>query len=73
MFYKYIFTDPQYFIYWATIILFSVCFHEFCHAYMAYLQGDDTGKREGFFTINPMIQMGAVSLIMLLLTTILLF
>ena len=59
------FSDFKQFIFWITIILVSVCFHEFCHAYAAHLNGDDTAKNRGFFTINPIIQMGPQSLILL--------
>lgn len=65
MFIENIFTNFQFYISWILIILFSVCFHEFCHAYVAYLNGDDTAKNKGFFTINPLLQMGPQSLILL--------
>ena len=61
------FSDFQYFINALLIVLFSVCFHEFCHAYVAYLNGDNTAKNQGYFTINPLIQMGTNSIITFLL------
>ena len=67
MFLEYLFSNPQFYIYWIVIIVFSTCIHEFSHALTAYLQGDNTAKEEGYFTINPVLQMGKVSLICLLL------
>ena len=67
MFLMQLFSNPQFFIYWISIIVFSICVHEFSHALAAYWQGDDTAKVAGFFTINPVVQMGKVSLICLLM------
>lgn len=60
------FKDPHYFVYCVTTIIISICIHEFSHAAVAFWQGDDTAKKEGFFTINPLIQMNKVSLLCLL-------
>ncbi|MCK4650982.1 site-2 protease family protein [Candidatus Babeliales bacterium] len=41
----------------ATIIpvfLISISFHEFSHAFIAYLLGDDTAKNYGRLTLNPL-------------------
>lgn len=35
------------------ILIISLSFHEFAHAWMAYRFGDDTAKREGRLTLNP--------------------
>lgn len=55
--------------YFFTIILmaFSICVHEFCHSYAALKEGDDTGERLGFMTLNPFHVMGPTSIIALLL------
>ena len=34
--------------------LFSLCFHEFAHAYVAKMKGDDTAEHMGRLTLNPM-------------------
>lgn len=34
-------------------LLFSLCIHEACHATTAYLLKDDTAKRQGRMTLNP--------------------
>lgn len=33
--------------------LFSICFHEFAHAWVAYKRGDNTAKLMGRLTLNP--------------------
>lgn len=35
------------------VILFSMTLHEAMHAFMGYFLGDDTAKREGRLTLNP--------------------
>ena len=37
-----------------TIILLSMTLHEAMHAYVGYWLGDDTAKREGRLTLNPL-------------------
>ncbi len=34
--------------------LFALCFHEFSHAWVAKLRGDNTGEQQGRLTLNPM-------------------
>lgn len=36
------------------LFLMTVVFHEFCHGYAAFLLGDDTAKRAGRLTLNPL-------------------
>lgn len=43
--------ETKVFIY--IIIIFSSIIHEYCHAWVAYLQGDHTAKNEGRLTLNP--------------------
>lgn len=59
--------DPFYFFSWVGIVAFSVCFHEYAHASMALKRGDDTAAQMGHLTLNPMVQMGPMSIVMLLL------
>jgi Zn-dependent protease len=47
-------------------VIFSVCCHEYAHAQMALWQGDATAAEEGHLTLNPLKQMGPMSLLMLL-------
>lgn len=58
--------DPFYFLSWIGIVAFSICCHEYAHASMALRLGDDTAARLGHLSLNPLVQMGPVSLLMLL-------
>ena len=51
----------------AVVLVFSICCHEYMHARAALWQGDDTAKLLGHLTLNPLKQMGIVSLIMMLM------
>jgi len=35
------------------VIVFSSIIHEYCHAWVAFIQGDHTAKDEGRLTLNP--------------------
>ena len=48
-------------------LVFSLSFHEFAHAWMAYRLGDDTAARLGRLTLNPMAHLDPVGSIALLL------
>ncbi len=45
-------------------VIFSICVHEFCHAYAALKEGDPTAADKGHLTLNPLKQMGWWSLVM---------
>ena len=60
-----LFEDPQRFFIWLLVVIFSICCHEFMHAWAALKQGDPTAADEGHLTLNPMKQMGPFSLVML--------
>ncbi|MCX8082645.1 MAG: site-2 protease family protein [bacterium] len=47
------------------IVFFSVVMHEFCHGYVAYLNGDDTAKLMGRLTLNPLPHIDPFSTILL--------
>lgn len=59
--------DPFYVVSWIVVIIFSICVHEYAHAWTALRLGDDTAARNGHLTLNPMIQMGWMSLLLLAL------
>ena len=65
MFIKTLFTEPLHFLMVCVILVFSICLHEYCHAWMAVREGDD-GAAE-FMTLNPLRQMGLISLLMMAL------
>jgi len=53
------------------ILFFSVVVHEFCHGYMALLNGDDTAKLLGRLTLNPIPHIDPVGTILLPLLLVL--
>ena len=63
LFISYLFTDPPLFFAVTVIVVFSVCAHEFSHAWTAMLCGDNTASDAGHLTFNPFRQMGVWSLI----------
>ena len=65
-----LFSRPMFFVTWLVIVIFSICCHEFMHAWVALKQGDATAADEGHLTLNPLKQMGPFSLIMLALVGI---
>ena len=66
MFLSRLFENPRAFAAWVFLVVFSVCCHEFMHALVALKMGDDTAARCGHLTLNPLKQMGVLSLVMLL-------
>ena len=49
------------------VILFSLTIHEYAHAYIAYKLGDDTAKRLGRLTLNPIKHLDPLGTILLIL------
>ncbi len=45
--------DPQTYILTLSIFLLSLSVHEYAHGWVAYRCGDDTAKRMGRLTLNP--------------------
>ena len=66
-FFNYYSTAPNFFLMSMFIIVFSISAHEYAHAQVAYWEGDDTAARAGHLTLNPLVQMGFVSLICFLI------
>jgi Zn-dependent protease len=52
----------------ATAILTGLAFHEFSHAWAANELGDDTAKRQGRLTLNPIAHLDPIGSALLLLT-----
>jgi len=46
-------------------VLFALTIHEFSHGYAAYKLGDDTAKRAGRLTLNPLKHLDPIGTIML--------
>lgn len=49
----------------APIILFALTVHEFCHAWVASMLGDDTAKRQGRLTLNPVAHLDVLGTILM--------
>ena len=47
-------------------LVFSLCFHEFSHGYVAYRLGDHTAARNGRLTLNPMAHLDPIGSLMIL-------
>ena len=60
---KMLFSSPLQFLMICLILMFSICLHEYCHAWMAYREGDE-GAAE-YMSLNPLRQMGGISLLMM--------
>lgn len=67
LFARWIVEDPWFYATWVVIVIFSICVHEYAHARMALSLGDPTAAQRGHLSLNPMIQMGPVSLVVLAL------
>ena len=48
------------------ILIFSLCFHEFAHGYIAYKLGDNTAERNGRLTLNPIYHLDPIGSLMIL-------
>lgn len=60
-----LFNDPRLFILLAVVLLYSVIAHEVAHGWVALLFGDDTAKRYGRLTLNPVSHLDPVGALML--------
>lgn len=49
-----LFQDPVFFFLWVAAILITLSAHEFSHALVAHALGDQTAKRLGRLTLNPL-------------------
>ena len=63
MFIEMLFHSPLQFLMICLILVFSICLHEYCHAWMAYREGDVDAAE--YMTLNPFRQMGIMSLLMM--------
>ena len=54
------------------VLLFSLCFHEVAHGWVARLRGDRTAEMMGRLTMNPIAHMDPVGTVILPLVTIVL-
>lgn len=54
-------------ILWIPVILFSISFHEYAHAWMAYRLGDPTARNEGRLTLNPIKHFNLLGFLMMVI------
>ena len=66
LFFTQAFTDTESFLMITLVVVFSICLHEFFHAWTALHFGDTTAADRGHLTLNPLKQMGPMSIIMFL-------
>ena len=66
-FIQYLQTNPFFYFTTIVIVMFSICVHECAHAWVALKQGDDTSAWLGHISLNPRVQMGWQSMVILLL------
>ena len=59
-------TPPEVLLLLVPVLLFSLCFHEFSHAWMAYKLGDPTAKHSGRLTLNPLAHLDPMGSLMIL-------
>lgn len=57
--------NPVLFFRIIVIVIASVCLHELAHGWAAISQGDDTPRKRGHLTLNPVVHMGWYSIIFL--------
>jgi len=62
-----LFTQPLVFVAWVLAFLVALSFHEFSHAFVAYLLGDETAKRMGRMTLNPAAHVDPLGLLAVLM------
>ncbi len=60
-------TDPIFFVVWCLVLMFSICLHEYSHAWAALRGGDSTARDLGFLSMNPLRVMGVQSLVCMVL------
>ena len=60
------YTNTKLFLMITLVVVFSICLHEFFHAWTALQFGDTTAADRGHLTLNPLKQMGPMSIIMFL-------
>jgi Zn-dependent protease len=59
--------EPQLFVAFVIAVIVGITFHEFSHAAVATLQGDQTARSQGRLTLNPVAHLDPLGSIALLL------
>lgn len=58
--------NPLYFLAWILAIVIGIVTHEFSHAWMAVSLGDDTPRRMGRLSLNPLVHIDWLGFLMLI-------
>ncbi|MEM8675185.1 MAG: site-2 protease family protein, partial [Cyanobacteria bacterium P01_G01_bin.67] len=58
-------SNPLFYVRVVVILILSISLHELGHGLAALSQGDDTPRKEGHMTLDPVVHMGAHSLFFL--------
>ncbi len=67
LFFFQLFEQPWAYVAWVLVVTFSICVHEFAHAWAGAQLGDDTAAAAGHLSLDPRVQMGPRSIAMLLI------
>src|SRR5512132_2148137 len=59
--------EPQLFVAFLIAVVLGITFHEFSHAAVASLQGDQTARSQGRLTLNPIAHLDPLGSIALIL------
>jgi Zn-dependent protease len=59
--------DPRVFVAFVIAVILGITFHEFSHAAVATLQGDQTARSQGRLTLNPIAHLDPLGSIALIL------
>lgn len=62
-----LFSNPILFLIVAVVLLYSIIAHEVAHGLVARIFGDDTAKRQGRITLNPLPHIDPIGVLMLFL------
>ncbi|WP_315789409.1 site-2 protease family protein [Fischerella sp. JS2] len=65
MFLETLIVSPIVFLRVVIIVIISISLHELAHGLVALSQGDDTPRKQGHITLNPLVHMGWESIIFL--------
>lgn len=57
--------DLQFYAILAPVILFSLTVHEYAHAFAAWKLGDDTAKKMGRLSLNPLVHLDLLGTVLL--------
>ncbi len=70
MFIKTLIINPVFFFRVVILMIISISLHELAHGLVAIAQGDDTPRKRGHITLNPLVHLGWESIIFLCLAGI---